>query len=141
MELINRQGCLDSIIKRLCIKNESYLLESERAIYQQILAEPAVEAYTRDEVTTILKEIKQKIEKRGSLSGDFCYVGGMDEAGKYIQEKINELENNTEDPALVIHARWLSGDCKGAHCSYCEEYTPFIYGSYNYCPNCGAKME
>ncbi len=111
MELINRQGCLDSIIKRLCIKNESYLLESERAIYQQILAEPAVEAYTRDE------------------------------AGRYIQEKINELENNTEDPALVIHARWLSGDCKGAHCSYCEEYTPFIYGSYNYCPNCGAKME
>ena len=40
----------------------------------------------------------------------------------------------------VIHANWLSGDCKGAHCSNCEEYTPFVYGAYNFCPNCGADM-
>lgn len=38
--------------------------------------------------------------------------------------------------------KWLSGDCKGAHCSVCDEYTPFTTAgrSYPFCPNCGAKM-
>lgn len=40
----------------------------------------------------------------------------------------------------VIHAKWLNGDCKGAHCSNCKEYTPFIEGYYDYCPRCGADM-
>ena len=39
-DLINRQDALKAIIKRLGIKDESYLLESERVIYQQILAMP-----------------------------------------------------------------------------------------------------
>ena len=39
---ISRQATLDAIIKRLGIKNETYLLEAERVIYQQILAMPSV---------------------------------------------------------------------------------------------------
>ena len=39
---IDRQATLDAIIKRLGIKNETYLLEAERVIYQQILAMPSV---------------------------------------------------------------------------------------------------
>lgn len=42
-DLISRQETLNAIIKRLGIKDESYLLESERALYQQILAMPSVE--------------------------------------------------------------------------------------------------
>ena len=51
------------------------------------------------------------------------------------------LPDNDIDIQPVIHANWLSGDCKGAHCSNCEEYTAFIYGNYDYCPHCGAKMD
>ena len=37
---------------------------------------------------------------------------------------------------------WRSGDCKGAHCSECEEYFSFAprWKPFNYCPNCGADM-
>ncbi len=50
--------------------------------------------------------------------------------------------NLTDKAAIqpIIHAKWLNGDCKGAHCSNCKEYTPFIEGYYDYCPRCGAKM-
>ena len=41
-DAISRSATLDAIIKRLGIKNETYLLESERVIYQQILAMPPV---------------------------------------------------------------------------------------------------
>lgn len=59
--------------------------------------------------------------------------------GKTLREWVSLIAS--EEWAPVIHARWLSGDCKGAHCSNCEEYTAFIYGKYNYCPHCGAKMD
>ena len=42
VDCIDRQATLDAIIKRLGIKNETYLLAAERAIYQQILAMPSV---------------------------------------------------------------------------------------------------
>ena len=41
-DAISRSATLDAIIKRLGIKNETYLLEAERVIYQQILAMPSV---------------------------------------------------------------------------------------------------
>ena len=57
VDCIDRQATLDAIIKRLGIKNETYLLEAERVIYQQILAMPSV---TPQE--PILDEIRDKIQ-------------------------------------------------------------------------------
>ena len=42
VDCIDRQATLDTIIKRLGIKNESYLLPAERTIYQQIKDMPSV---------------------------------------------------------------------------------------------------
>ena len=42
VECIDRQATLDAIIKRLGIKNESYLLPAEKTIYQQIKDMPSV---------------------------------------------------------------------------------------------------
>ena len=42
VDCIDRQATLDAIIKRLGIKNESYLLSAERTIYQQIKDMPSV---------------------------------------------------------------------------------------------------
>lgn len=41
------------------------------------------------------------------------------------------------DVAPVRHGRW-DFDMSGAWCSVCGEYCE---GEYNYCPNCGAKMD
>lgn len=42
VDCIDRPATLDAIIKRLGIKNETYLLEAERVLYQQILDMPSV---------------------------------------------------------------------------------------------------
>ena len=42
VDCIDRQATLDAIIKRLGIKNESYLLPAEKTIYQQIKDMPSV---------------------------------------------------------------------------------------------------
>lgn len=55
VDCIDRKATLDAIIKRLGIKNEAYLLEAERVIYQQILAMPSV---TPQEPTDKCKWIK-----------------------------------------------------------------------------------
>lgn len=86
------------------------------------------------------------------LECDFDITGkeNMKTVVNYINsahDKIVNLPRVKQEPIKptvesrpVIHANWLSGDCKGAHCSNCEEYTPFVYGAYNFCPNCGADM-
>ena len=43
----------------------------------------------------------------------------------------------TIDAVPVRHGRW-NCDMSGAWCSVCGEYSE---GEWNYCPNCGAKMD
>lgn len=62
VDCIDRQATLDAIIKRLGIKNETYLLEAERVIYQQILAMPSV----TPQLSSELDKNSKKLEK------DFC---------------------------------------------------------------------
>lgn len=59
VDCIDRQATLDAIIKRLGIKNETYLLEAERAIYQQILAMPSV----TPQLSSELEKNSKKLEK------------------------------------------------------------------------------
>ena len=54
----------------------------------------------------------------------------------------NRCVNPSADAAPVRHGRWqCHGDCGVTECSTCgwtiEEYV----GDYDYCPNCGAKMD
>ena len=39
--------------------------------------------------------------------------------------------------------KWINGDCEGGNCSICGKYYAFYpeSGDFNYCPNCGAKMQ
>lgn len=55
-----------------------------------------------------------------------------------LNDKIAELirEKNV-DAVPVRHGRW-DFDMSGAWCSVCGEYSE---GEWNYCPNCGAKMD
>lgn len=60
-DLISRQATLNAIIKRLGIKDESYLLEAERLLYQQILAMPSAE------------KIGHWIEKMDACECPYCH--------------------------------------------------------------------
>ena len=66
-------------------------------------------------------------------------------SGSEIMDVIHEAE--TVDAVEVVHGRWekpskygLSDkfDGMGAVCSACADYCDNLY---NYCPNCGAKMD
>lgn len=54
-------------------------------------------------------------------------------------------EAPTVDAVEVVHGRWiLADDGDGDVCSVCgTDFCNIIYetGNWNYCPNCGAKME
>lgn len=94
---------------------------------------------TREEAYTTIKENLCAMCAYGSQCMELCDIRSCDN-----RDAIKALEQEPIKPTVesrpVIHANWLSGDCKGAHCSNCEEYTPFVYGAYNFCPNCGADM-
>ena len=50
----------------------------------------------------------------------------------------------TVDAEPIIHGRWIRKSHWCVSCSYCGKYTHDYEGEvelYNYCPNCGAKMD
>lgn len=55
-------------------------------------------------------------------------------------------EAPAEDVAQVVHGRWIEYEGEGyhgIHCSRCNFSIPYgnVMMGYNFCPNCGAKME
>lgn len=67
--------------------------------------------------------------------------GGFDEYARMIVP--NTIKNMpAADVAPIRHGRWrCHGDCGVTECSVCgwsiEEYV----GDYDFCPNCGARMD
>lgn len=45
----------------------------------------------------------------------------------------------------VVHGDWIDGrpfvNSRWKVCSVCHQTAPEPHGGYNYCPNCGAKMD
>lgn len=50
------------------------------------------------------------------------------------------IEISSADVATVVHGEWIPSedDSKVFGCSECHE---IVYGTPNYCPRCGAKMD
>lgn len=57
-----------------------------------------------------------------------------------LQRKIKALQSVRPKQKT---GEWINGDCEGGNCNICGKYYAFYpeSGSFNYCPNCGAKME
>lgn len=75
---------------------------------------------------------------------DLKIVNPLLEANKVIRRIIREQP--TVDVVKVVHGEWIEDiayydengcPCIVARCSNCGE----AYPTYNYCPNCGAKMD
>lgn len=63
-----------------------------------------------------------------------------------IEAAVNCIRNfPTAGIAEVRRGKWIEDkDCDGRHCSECgEDYCYLVCNaeSYNYCPNCGARMD
>lgn len=58
-----------------------------------------------------------------------------------VEETI--LEAHASDVAPVVHGRWIESIVRGSYaliCSQCRRDTGVAY-DFDYCPNCGAKMD
>jgi hypothetical protein len=62
-----------------------------------------------------------------------------------LAEDLNNLKARLNNTVEVVHGRWtLADDGDGDVCSVCgTDFCNIIYetGNWNYCPNCGAKMD
>lgn len=56
----------------------------------------------------------------------------------YVLELVSTM--HTVDAEIVNHGRWIGKEDKRWHCSECDGIAPKGY-RYNYCPDCGAKMD
>lgn len=74
--------------------------------------------------------------------------GKLMHASCEIKQKIADIVCETQpiDAVEVVHGRWLDGKLnyitlsRGNHiCSNCRSATGVV--KFNYCPNCGAKMD
>ena len=81
--------------------------------------------------------------ERESLIKDFQYCGASSEIIDAIVYRINLHE--AADVAPVRHARWIEQEkyTFGVmyDCSICDNLILDNGHSWNYCPNCGAKMD
>ena len=57
-----------------------------------------------------------------------------------LLQKILE-EYGTADIAPVRHGRWLFTDTNICECSVCHTCEPYPFSEFEWCPNCGSKMD
>lgn len=75
-----------------------------------------------------------------------CVLDGDNEAAYCFRDCIDLLDSiPAADVAPVVHGRWIE-DHDYLKCPECSvmvkwDFTFFDIGDWNYCPNCGAKMD
>ena len=73
-------------------------------------------------------------------------VIGSARTGKEWRQTMNEVHGRWEEKTVgSIEENACIQDWQSARCSVCKRYltTPYMYyfSHYDYCPNCGAKMD
>ena len=96
-----------------------------------------------------LIDVKGKfVLNAGDLTGHImCFENGyatvFDRLAKVVC-KFSILDAPTVDAVEVVHGRWIEkpylfGTTR--YCSICGQNYGMPHGVFNYCPNCGAKMD
>lgn len=72
-------------------------------------------------------------------------ISGITEFEGLPIDRLRELAEADKDGRLVVHGRWIE-DHDYLKCAECGvmvkwDFTFFDIGNWNYCPNCGAKMD
>ena len=69
---------------------------------------------------------------------------GVPEVKLQIEDETIVLHTDPVDVAEVVHGQWIEkpyllGTTR--YCSHCGQNYGMPHGVFNYCPNCGAKMD
>ena len=101
-----------------------------------------------DKITDILVDVGQH-DKRFKLGEWIKYSPA--EVRKILQEHKNDFEKRYNEEGMTIHGKWtpVEPDTRGCTlkfaCSVCDNFTTYYEDAhdcdYDYCPNCGAKMD
>ncbi len=113
-DCINRQATLAAIIKELCIKNESYLLQSEKAIYNVIKnMSPATPTQRWIPVSERLPEEHEWIGTKQfkTTISDSVYVTFESPDGTRFTDYIR-LQNGKPSPSKQFELDAISKDIK-----------------------------
>ena len=51
------------------------------------------------------------------------------------------MDAPTIDAVPVVHGRWEKHGKHDWRCTVCKRGVPYSFTGFNYCPNCGAKMD
>lgn len=74
-----------------------------------------------------------------------AFIDHMMGTSRYFTVKFDIENFPTADVAPVVHGRWEeASDGDGIICPFCRtDFCTIIYDTehFNYCPNCGAKMD
>lgn len=74
-----------------------------------------------------------------------AFIDYMMGTSRYFTVKFDIENFPTADVAPVVHGRWEeASDGDGIICPFCRtDFCTIIYDTehFNYCPNCGAKMD
>ena len=99
----------------------------------------------REKATEIIKEKQKELCPVGRYGRNYVY--GSDREKYDVWEDIIDAVRNIPavDVAPVVHGEWVdTPDGTATICSYCKaDWNVFDNDTYrfNYCPNCGAKMD
>lgn len=144
-DAISRKDTCNAIIKRLGIKDETFLLEAERAIYQQILEMPSVtpqlceDAISRQAAISLASDLKQ------DLPDDECLADmamAHNEGVSEYQTQLSLLPHITPQPGT---GRWIEyvepDDAEPLLQWRCDKCGTIERRKTHYCPNCGDKKK
>ena len=90
-----------------------------------------------------VEKLKKANQQLGVTMGDISVIGYNAVSVEAVMHFIKRCK--TVDAVEVVHGRWVEADDgDGVICSVCrEDFCTIIHETdrYNYCPNCGAKMD
>lgn len=102
----------------------------------------------QEDAIAIIEEKQKELCPVGRYGRNYVYGSDRDKYDAW-DVIIDALENiPSADVAPVVHGRWeyipqTFNTLSQFRCSFCGWWSldPSIDGAYNYCPNCGAKMD
>lgn len=92
-----------------------------------------------------MKEYIEREKAFDAVFGQFC--ASSDETEAALNAAIEEIRAiPAADVREVVRGKWIDaiqncGDSPHVKCSVCGEYCWRYFKKFNFCPNCGARME
>lgn len=113
------------------------------AVENLIDAQPAVEAYTAEQVSEIIQQAETAKDENGTLRTGLEFLKNCinckirNTCPRHCGKVVHGCDHwDYGDP--VVHGRWKK---RGKNLGECSECGEVVMVRYRYCPDCGARMD